>query len=115
MSYLIGQKIKQLRKDQDITQDYMAEKLNITRQKYGRIENGQSNITYKTIEEVSKILGVNIREMTTISEEKHTLKHLFRENTDEMVANDAIDKIDEILKYFSAHEKLYLQMKEKNE
>ena len=115
MSYLIGQKIKQLRKDQDITQDYMAEKLNITRQKYGRIENGQSNITYKTMEDVSKILGVNIKDITSVTAEKQTLQHLFRENENELVANDAIEKIDEILKYFSAHEKLYFQMKEKNE
>ena len=115
MSYLIGQKIKQLRKDQDITQDYMADKLNITRQKYGRIENGQSNITYKTIEDVSKILGVNIKEITNVSQEKATLKHLFSENINEVVSNDSIEKIDEILKYFNAHEKLYFQMKEKNE
>lgn len=115
MSYLIGQKIKQLRKDQDITQDYMAEKLNITRQKYGRIENGQSNITYKIIEDVSKILCVNIKDITSATSKKQTLQHLFRENENELVANDAIEKIDEILKYFSAHEKLYFQMKEKNE
>ena len=93
----------------------MADKLNITRQKYGRIENGQSNITYKTIEDVSKILGVNIKEITNVSQEKATLKHLFRENINEVVSNDAIEKIDEILKYFNAHEKLYFQMKEKNE
>lgn len=115
MSYLIGQKIKQLRKDQDITQDYMAEKLNITRQKYGRIENGQSNITYKTIEDVSKILGVNIKDITSATSEKQTLQHLFRESENELVENDAIEKIDEILKYFNAHEKLYFQMKEKSE
>lgn len=113
MSYLIGQRIKELRIKQDITQEEIAQKLRISRQKYSRIESGQSNITYITLDEISKILGVNIREITSVNEEKQTLKHLFRENSNEQVANNAIEKIEEILKYFNAHEKLYYQMKEK--
>ena len=92
MSYLIGQRIKELRIKQDITQEEIAQKLRISRQKYSRIESGQSNITYITLDEIfSKILGVNIREITSANEEKQTLKHLFRENSNEQVANNAIE------------------------
>lgn len=114
MSYLIGQKIKQIRINLDITQETIAEKLEISRQKYSRIENGQSNIGYITLEKISKVLGVDIRELTSANEEKQTLTHLFREKNHNASCDEAIEKIETILKYFHAHEKLYYQMKEKN-
>ncbi|MDU1538608.1 MAG: helix-turn-helix transcriptional regulator [Paeniclostridium sordellii] len=114
MSYLIGQKIKQIRKSQDIKQEVIAEKLEISRQKYSRIENGQSNIGYITLEKISKVLGVDIRELTSANEEKQTLTHLFREKNNNSSCDEAIEKIETILKYFHAHEKLYYQMEEKN-
>lgn len=115
MSYLIGKKIKELRIKQNITQEDIAEKLEISRQKYSRIENGQSNITYITLDKIAKYLGVDIREITKVNEEKQTLKYLFREKTETIACDEAIDKIETILKYFNAHEKLYYQMKEKME
>lgn len=114
MSYLIGQKIKEIRKDQNISQDFMANELKMTRQKYSRIENGQSNIAYNTIKEISKILNVDIRDITDVETEKKDLKCLFRQYENEQIPDETIDKIQNILKYFVAHEKLYFQMEDKN-
>jgi len=112
MSYVISQRIKALRVERGFSQEDVAVKLEMSRQRYSRIESNQVPITFKAIEQLANIFSVSTREITKASEEKKPLKVLFRENNAQGASDEVIDKIQQILEYMNAHERLYYKMKE---
>ncbi len=54
----IANKIKIVREGNNLSQDYMAAKLNISQQAYSRIEKNPDNITIKRLRQISEVLGV---------------------------------------------------------
>lgn len=112
MSYIISQRIKALRVEHGLSQEDVASKLDMTRQRFARLESNQVQITYKVIEQLADIFGISTKDITKASEEKKTLKVLFRENNNQCASNEVIEKIQSILEYMSAHERLYYKMKE---
>jgi transcriptional regulator with XRE-family HTH domain len=111
MSYAIGSRIKEMRTNHRIIQEQMAEVLNTTRQRYSRLENGQVDISFVLIKKIADYLGVSIAEITSAEQEDKELVTFFREkNTGEDIVN-SVAKIEEILRVFHAHEKMYYQMK----
>lgn len=113
MSYAIGNKIKEIRMIRKISQEQMAEHLDTTRQRYARLENGQVDISYVMIKKISEYLGVSTKEITNAENEERKLVAFFREkDTGEDIVN-SVAKIEEILRVFHAHEKLYYQTKER--
>lgn len=114
MSFAIGRKIKKLRTIRKISQEEMAELLETTRQKYSRLENGQVDISYTVIKKIANHLGVAINEITSVEHERKELVPFFKEwdNSDDII--DSVAKIEEILRVFHAHEKLYYQMSERD-
>ena len=115
MSYAIGSRIKELRTKNRISQEQMAELLDTTRQRYARLENGQVDISYVIIKKIADYLGISTTEITKVEQEDKELVAFFREkNTCEDIV-DSVAKIEEMLKVFQAHEKLYYQMKARDE
>lgn len=112
MSYVIAQKIKAIRTERGMSQEEVAQGLNMTRQRYARIEADQVPITFKVIEDISKIFNVSTFEITKVSVEKKPLSILFREKQDLTVSEEVVEKIETILEYLSAHERLYFKMRE---
>jgi transcriptional regulator with XRE-family HTH domain len=114
MSYAIGSKIKELRTSYKISQEEMAELLDTTRQRYSRLENGQLDISYVIIKKIADHLGVATSEITKVEQEKKELVTFFREkNTGDDILG-SVAKIEEILRVFHAHEKLYHQTRERD-
>lgn len=114
MSYAIGSKIKELRTSHKISQEEMAELLETTRQRYARLENGQVDISYVIIKKIADRLGVATSEITKVEQEKKELITYFREkNTGDDILG-SVAKIEEILRVFHAHEKLYHQTRERD-
>lgn len=111
MSYALGTRIRELRCEKKVSQEKMAEVLVTTRQRYARLENGQTDISFVMIKKIAEVLGVNSKEITSAEEEKEELVALFREKSISPEAIASVSKIEEILKVFHAHEKLYFQMK----
>lgn len=111
MSYALGMRIKELRTEHKIAQEKMAEILDTTRQRYSRFESGQVDISFVEIKKIADFLGIPTTAITSAQEEKKELVALFREKSDKPEAVEAVTKIEEILKVFHAHEKLYYQMK----
>ncbi len=111
MSYAIGKRIKELRIERDIGQERIAEILHTTRQRYSRLENGQVDISYIEIKKIADYFGISTSSITSAQEERKELVALFREKSDRTDALESVAKIQEILKVFHAHEKLYYQMK----
>lgn len=114
MSYAIGARIKELRLERKISQEEIADILETTRQRIARIESGQIDISYDLLKRVADYFGISINEITKVAEERKGLTAMFREKSDSPMAIAAIEKIEEILKVFHAHEKLYYQMKERD-
>lgn len=59
----INLKIKQLREVKSYTQEYMAEKLNVSNSTYSRIETGMQDITISRLAEIANILEVEAWEL----------------------------------------------------
>ncbi len=56
----IGNKIKMVRESINLSQEYVATKLNISQQTYSRIKKNLDNISVSRLRELSSILGVTI-------------------------------------------------------
>jgi transcriptional regulator with XRE-family HTH domain len=55
----IGYKIRKIRELKGFTQDYLAQKLNISQRAYSKIERGETKVDNERIGEVSEILEVD--------------------------------------------------------
>lgn len=59
----MGEKIKMLRKAQEMTQDKLAELSGLSRQTIIAIESGKAeNVTTGTLESIAKALGVSVKD-----------------------------------------------------
>jgi transcriptional regulator with XRE-family HTH domain len=56
---MIHEKIKNVRLLRNYTQQHLADMLNISKQSYGKIESGETDVAYSRIEEIAKALGVS--------------------------------------------------------
>lgn len=112
MSYVIAQKIKAIRTERGMSQEEVSQRIDMTRQRYARIEADQVPITFKVIEDLAKVFCISTNEITKVSEDKKPLKVLFRENQDIKASDEVIEKIETILEYMNAHERLYYKMRE---
>ena len=113
MNYHIGKKIKDIRLERGISQDDIAATLGMSRQRFARIENGQSDISFLNLQRIAEYFSVPTNVFTVDDEEKD-LVLLFREKESSSNVEESVEKIADILKTFHAHEKLYYRMKEKN-
>lgn len=56
-------KIRQLRGDKGLSQEFLAEELGVCQTTYGRIENGRQKISGEQLLKVAKILGISINQL----------------------------------------------------
>lgn len=112
MSYAIGKRINEIRTQKKISQENIASVLGISRQRFARIENGQSEISYTMIQKAADYFAVPISSITS-ADKDIDLKLYFRDVENAGNINTSVEKIIDILKTFHAHEKLYYRMKEK--
>ena len=56
----VGTKIRKLRELQDLTQDSMATQLGMSQANYGKIERGETDITYSTLKKIAELLHVQV-------------------------------------------------------
>lgn len=59
----LGKKIQKARKSMRISQEELAEKLNISRTHIGHIEQGRKSPSIKLLEKIAKKLGVKIEDL----------------------------------------------------
>jgi len=59
----LGENLKKIRTEKDITQVEIAKKLNVNRSFVSNIENGKTNPTLSTITNLAKALGVSTNEL----------------------------------------------------
>lgn len=59
----LGKRIQKLRKNLSLTQEELAEKINISRTHMGHIEQGRKSPSIKVMDKLSKTLKVKISEL----------------------------------------------------
>lgn len=64
----IGTKIKKVRELRNYTQDYMAERLDISQSTYARIENNEGELQYSKLQKISEILDIRIEDLINFND-----------------------------------------------
>lgn len=60
---VLGQNIRQLRKESRLTQEDIADKARLNSSYYGRIERGEINVTIETLSAIAQALNVDTTEL----------------------------------------------------
>lgn len=107
MNELLGGRIRTLREAKDITQEKMAEQLNVSRQKYARIEKGQCSITYEILAKISEILKISVKDITDVLESRKEV--VFRSAGPENETNQMFEMLD----LFYANKHLYKRLRDR--
>jgi len=90
----VGTKIKKIRELRSYTQDYMAERLNISQSTYARFEKDDTDITLSKLEQIAEILDIKVEDLINFTD-----KFIFNNYTSNQ-ANQGY-----IVNQFSANEK----------
>lgn len=107
MNAILGGRIKELRESKKLTQEYLAEKLGCTRQRYARVERGESDISYSLLSDISELLGVDVKNITEVLDAPRPLASLFRIGDQTEEAEKSVSFVMEMLDTFFAHKKIY--------
>lgn len=82
---ICGQNIRKIRRDRDLTQEYMAFEMGISQKAYSDIENSKVKINLEILTKVSGILDIKPSDICSISHKCGT--------------NDYEDKYNELIEY----------------
>ncbi|WP_210151443.1 helix-turn-helix domain-containing protein [Chryseobacterium sp. M5] len=82
---ICGQNIRKMRRDRDLTQEYMAFEMGISQKAYSDIENSKVKINLEILTKISNILNIKPSEICSISHKCGT--------------NDYEDKYNELIEY----------------
>lgn len=82
---ICGQNIRKMRRDRDLTQEYMAFEMGISQKAYSDIENSKVKINLEILTKISNILNIKPSEICSISHKCGT--------------NDYEDKYNELVEY----------------
>ena len=101
MDELLGERIKTLRTAKGFTQEQIADKTGISRQKYARIEKGVNNITLDILSKIATVLNVTVGDITRVLDEKPIIS--YRAGTD----NSSTQEIFNMIDFFYANKRMY--------
>ncbi len=109
MNELLGKRIRALRDAKHLTQEQLAEKIGISRQKYARIEGGTNNITLEELLRIAEVLGVTVGDITRVLDETPVIA--YRAGNENFSAKKIFDMLD----LFYANKHLYSRLQRDNE
>lgn len=108
---MLGDRIKQLRKERNITQEELADSASINRSYLSVIENGHSSPTMDVVERLAVALGVNLWVLISELQEKHYtydteeeyemspgLEEFLNDNDEMLLAQPTGEEINELKK-----------------
>lgn len=84
----IGRKISELRKEKNMTQMELADKMNISFQAVSNWERGNSMPDISKLPEIAEILGVSIDEL--LGEKSELLENIINNSTEEYLKNNSV-------------------------
>ncbi len=104
MNEMLGSRIKAIRISKNFTQEQIADKIGISRQKYARIESGVNSITLEILSEIARVLDVNIGDITRVLDEVPVVE--YRAGAEKASA----EKIFDMLDLFYANKHVYAKL-----
>jgi transcriptional regulator with XRE-family HTH domain len=88
----LGKRIRELRNKKNITQEFIAEKINISPANYSRIENGISYPKPENIEKICEILEVTAKDLFDFENHKN-INDIIQEICSEIKNNDSLARL----------------------
>ncbi|MCC8051738.1 MAG: helix-turn-helix domain-containing protein [Clostridiales bacterium] len=107
MNELLGSRIKALRTAKGFTQEQIAERIGVSRQKYARIENGANSITLDILSKIAEILDVTVGDITRVLDETPVIAYRAGESA-------SSEKIFDMLDLFYANKHMYDKLQRKD-
>ena len=108
MNELLGKRIRELRVAMNLTQEQLAEKIGISRQKYARIESGSNSITLDILSKLSEIFGITVADITRVLDEVPAVE--YRVSGEGASAKKIYDMLD----LFYANKHLYMKLQDRD-
>ncbi len=108
MNTLLGGRIKSLRCAKNYTQEQVADKIGVSRQKYARIENGVNNITLENLSAIAQVLEVSVGDITRVLDEEPAVA--YRVGTENSSSAEIMDMLD----LFYANKHMYDRLKNRD-
>jgi transcriptional regulator with XRE-family HTH domain len=91
----IAEKIRKLRGLKGLSQDNMAHDLGISQKAYSDIETGETDLTIKRLDQISKVLGVSLGELLSFDDRLMFNNHNQQSGN---VANIIVQQNEEMVK-----------------
>ncbi len=108
MNELLGGRIKALRSAKNYTQEQMADRIGVSRQKYARIESGANSITLEILSKIATALDVTVGDITRVLDETPMVAYRVGEE------GISSEKIFDMLDLFYANKHLYAKLQHKD-
>jgi transcriptional regulator with XRE-family HTH domain len=112
MNTILGNRIEQIRKVREMTQEAVADALSCSRQRYARMEKGEIDITYSDLKIISQLFKVSVSDITSCVEDngQDGFAALYRSASNSDI-NTSLDTIGELLDFFYALKRQYERVK----
>ncbi len=111
--YELASAIKAFREKHQLTQVDMAKKLNMSRQRYSRLENGKTDVSFALLNEISQIFNVTLTELIPKKPKRsQSLTYYYSDKDDDEQTIKNVEKIEQLIKTLFAHEKLFYDTNE---
>lgn len=81
MNKLLGNRIRALRSANNFTQEQVADRIGMSRQKYARIESGVTSVTLDILSKLSAIFNVTVGDITRVLDEVPVVQYRVGEDT----------------------------------
>lgn len=108
MNEMLGSRIKALRTAKNFTQEQVADRIGISRQKYARIESGVNSITLDILSKVAGVLEVNVGDITRVLDETPVVAYRVGEE------GESSKKIFDMLDLFYANKHMCAKLQHKD-
>lgn len=108
MNTLLGSRIRALRAAKNYTQEQVAERIGVSRQKYARIENGTNSITLDILTKLSAVLDVTVGDITRVLDEKPVVAYRSGDGL------GSSERIIDMLDLFYANKHMYMRLQNRD-
>ncbi|MDO4338269.1 MAG: helix-turn-helix transcriptional regulator [Eubacteriales bacterium] len=108
MNKLLGSRIKALRTANNFTQEQVADRIGVSRQKYARIESGVNSITLDILSKIAGVFGVTVGDITRVLDETPVVAYRAGEES------GSSKKIFDMLDLFYANKHMYEKLQRKD-
>lgn len=107
----VNEKIRTIRETRNWSQEDMAEKMNMSKNGYAKIERGETNLNLHKLEQIANIFNINVLELIK-NDDKNVLFFMNNHNTDYYGSNENLTSEIAQLKLIISHKDELLKQRD---